>query len=142
MLADGHHVGNHGYSHPDYAKLRLDEIIADFDECDDVLSKITRRRRHLIRPPNGFWSIALVRALRARLGHGPILWSKCVHREHKRSEQELSKRLGKMRLSDGDIVLLHDINEVTAKALPRLMDNFKHRGLHCHSLQRFLVLPD
>jgi peptidoglycan/xylan/chitin deacetylase (PgdA/CDA1 family) len=50
---EGHDVGNHSYSHPDFSKLPLDEVKRQITRAETIISNIIGYKPKLVRPPYG-----------------------------------------------------------------------------------------
>jgi peptidoglycan/xylan/chitin deacetylase (PgdA/CDA1 family) len=133
VLADGHSIGTHTYSHPLLSHISLPRAEAEIDRgiaaVDTALygPGAAPPKTRLFRFP-GFASSPALLDLLARRGivvFGADLWPgdwNPMTPEHER--ELLLKRLTK---AGGGIVLLHDIQSKTAKMLPGLLRELKRR---------------
>lgn len=53
MVAEGHEVANHSWSHPNFKTLSPEQIKQEVEQTQSALEKITGRRPTMIRPPYG-----------------------------------------------------------------------------------------
>jgi len=60
MKREGHELGNHGYSHPDYNKYKKAAISADITQTSEIIRKITGKNPSWFRPPGGYLSYDMV----------------------------------------------------------------------------------
>ena len=60
IAAEGHEIGNHSYSHPDFNKKNKEAIINEITKTDEIIYKLTGQKPYLFRPPGGYLSYALV----------------------------------------------------------------------------------
>lgn len=133
VLADGHIVGHHSYSHPLLSHMRLDRAEAEIDRgiraVDTALygEAGSAPKTPFFRFP-GFVSNAALLQLMARRGiavFGADLWASDWDRMSPGHEMSLVlNRLGK---AGGGIVLFHDTQSKTATMLPALLRELKAR---------------
>jgi len=57
-----------------------------------------------------------------------VKWSFDINEFNVQSQEELMKRVENMFLSNGDIILLHEVYSHTVKALPSLIKKIKEAG--------------
>jgi peptidoglycan/xylan/chitin deacetylase (PgdA/CDA1 family) len=126
MMADGHDIGNHAYSHPDLTTLSSHEISAEIARTQAEISALTGRAPTLARPPYGLFDESVLRVYRD-FGLTNVLWT--VH-----SEDWTSANVDTIvsRTVDGSVpgavILLHEQHAGTRAALPRIIDGLRARG--------------
>ncbi|MCH5209783.1 MAG: polysaccharide deacetylase family protein [Oscillospiraceae bacterium] len=116
----GHEIGNHSYNHADYTKLSAGDIVSDLDKCDSVIETVTGLKPYLMRAPSGGYNNTVVTAVE-KSGRMYIQWSVDSIDYGGASEQEIYDRSVK-KTSAGDILLLHNGTENTAKILPKILE--------------------
>ncbi len=116
----GHEIGNHSYDHADYTKLSAGEITDDLDKCDAVIAEVTGEKPYLMRAPSGGYNDTVVKAVE-NSGRTYIQWSVDSIDYGGASEQAIYDRSVK-KTSAGDIILLHNGTENTAKVLPKILE--------------------
>ncbi len=127
VLAAGHEVGNHTFSHSHIAKLNQNEIMKEVGLCEDALEELCEYRPHLFRPPEGAVNTYVEHCTEDQ-DYTLILWSLDTRDwEHKNTEQIVQSVLS--NISPGDIILMHDYigrqshtPEALEILLPRLME--------------------
>jgi len=159
VVAAGHEVGNHTWSHRNLAGESAESTYREMERGARAIGAVTGRRTTLFRPPRGEFTADAVRAA-AGLRHDVILWS--VERrepagaEPRRLADDFTSRTG-----PGDIVLLHDgygrgtfapdaewaarlrrrrADEVAA--LPTLLSGLREQGLRLLTLSELLRLQE
>ena len=143
MIAEGHAVGSHTWSHPRPWTIGGLETLREYRGGRRAVEDVTGRPVRLFRPPKGYLNgrIALA-ALAARLEVwlwtlDPEDWQPGV------TADQLLKRLDSVR--PGEVVLLHDGLEdalapqaedrsATVDALPRMIELARGRGLELVTL--------
>ena len=107
ILAKGHGIGNHSYTHDDYIMFRdADTIVGEIDRTQQVFSEFGFKAR-LFRPPVGIITSRYAGALQ-RTGLQTVNFSRRARDMGNRRIPGLSGRILKNLQAD-DIVLLHDI---------------------------------
>lgn len=130
MIAEGHEIGNHSWSHPNLRKLSLADQARQIGETDRVL------RAHgatplFIRPPYGAFDENTVQVAN-ELGLSIMLWS-LDSKDWKRLPEDYSKLLSTRGTiyPDGElhgVFLFHDTHKSTVDDLPRVIAQLKAGG--------------
>ena len=126
VLAAGHEVGNHTFSHTHVKTLTEREVRDELGRCEDALEELCEYRPHLFRPPEGALN-EYVEHCSNDFDYTLILWSLDTRDwEIKNAEQIAEKVLSS--ISPGDIILMHDYigrysktPEALAILLPKLI---------------------
>ncbi|WP_235427054.1 polysaccharide deacetylase family protein [Cohnella kolymensis] len=50
---DGHDIGNHSYSHPDFSRIPLDKVQQQIIRSEEIVEKLVGFKPKLVRPPYG-----------------------------------------------------------------------------------------
>lgn len=75
VLAEGHQVGNHTWTHPDLGTLSATEVRDEIERTSDIIAQTGRTGQPtLFRAPGGFFTRASMRVC-ATLGLQPVSWS-------------------------------------------------------------------
>lgn len=130
MLAEGHMVANHGYTHSSPREAPGRRYIEDVLRCQNVLEQIVGTAApRLFRPPFGALGLRALEGLR-REGFRVVLWSLDSHDSKRRTSAAIvAQRLAPARVRAGDIVLLHEDYAWTAEALPGVIEALRATGL-------------
>jgi peptidoglycan-N-acetylglucosamine deacetylase len=145
IVAEGHEVGNHSYSHFfTYFKSRR-RMAEEIDRTQAIIEKITGERPGVFRPPYGARWFGLVPTLLQR-GMHLILWSVTGYDWKKDTQGIIDAAL--RELKPGAIILLHDGREArppaeidrshTVAALPAIIAGARDRGYTFAPLRDFL----
>ncbi len=73
IAAAGHEIGNHSYSHRDFADLDEKALVDEIVGCSKAIEAITGRLPELIRVPSGSYSDAALTTIE-KMGMIPIQW--------------------------------------------------------------------
>ena len=117
----GMEIGNHMYSHKLMTRLTEEEITSEIKKVDDLVFDIINRYPSLIRPSYGTSNKRMLKIIDRPV----IIWDiDTLDWKYHNSTRISNKILDKV--SDGDIVLMHDIYSATANSLeitiPKLLD--------------------
>lgn len=141
IAAEGHEIGNHGYSHKFLGKMPLTVSVDDVVRTNAVIFELTGRQPTLFRPPGGSRSDALLACLREH-GLTTVLWSIDPRDWSNPGPQRIRQRV-LAGLRPGAIVILHDNRDPsdTVKALPDLLADLAARGYRVVTVGELLAMP-
>jgi len=133
IVAEGHALGNHSYSHPLFRRLNLREQLDEVERTDRLLADFDHSGPHRFRPPRGDVSLPLLLAF-ARRGRNLAYWSydSLDYRPHPAGE--LAARLQRQPPVDGDVLLMHDDSDCAAQILAHLLPAWRDEGRKLHAL--------
>ena len=127
IVEEGHALGNHSYTHPQFHALSHQEQWREVERADRVLSAFDGRRDHGFRPPRGVFSPRL--ALRFAANRRKLLyWSYDTLDYQGREPSELAQRLRALPPRAGDVMLMHDDSACSRQLLEQLLPEWKQRG--------------
>lgn len=119
----GMEIGYHSYNHKNFKRQKLDDIVSEFNESNEVLKSITGDSFHLIRPPYGYINDKIKNSLDASF----ILWNiDTLDWKYKDSNYLVSYVLENAK--DGNIVLFHDIHKTSVEAIEKLLPELYVNG--------------
>lgn len=128
ILADGHEIANHSYSHPDLTKLSDDQIVYELDYTDQVVKDVVGvQTRPYFRPPFGARTPHVL-DVAAASGFRSIYWSLDSGDWLPRATAGAVAEKILRYAAPGDIVVEHVGAEASAEALPVVLDEFAQRG--------------
>lgn len=133
IVAEGHRLGNHSYSHPMFNELSLAEQLAEIERTDRVLASFDGLERHGFRPPRGMFSLALTWHF-ARDRRQLVYWSYDSLDYQRRPPEELARLLQDHPPVPGDAVLMHDDSDCSTHMLEKLLPEWRSRGLEFSAL--------
>ncbi|HKP37100.1 MAG TPA: polysaccharide deacetylase family protein [Pyrinomonadaceae bacterium] len=133
ILAEGHALGNHSYSHPLERQHRFGVYLQDLKECQKTIEQVTGHTPKYFRPPLGTFSLTSLIAPRL-LGLTTVLWSANGNdwelknaAEARTAAERLVKELT-AKPSANDIVLLHDDHRYAGEMLEVLLPQLVARN--------------
>ncbi len=122
-VALGCEIGNHTLSHKNLEKLSLEDAVLQLSECDDKIYQCTGIKASLVRPPYGAYNDAIREADKRMF----IYWSLNTN-DWKREDPDEICDIVMEYIDDGDIILMHDIHEQSAKASQKLIPALIEKG--------------
>jgi peptidoglycan/xylan/chitin deacetylase (PgdA/CDA1 family) len=129
---EGHTVGFHTFSHPDVETITFDKAKADINKGIAAVREAlgpTRNAAPFYRPPYLSMTKELERYLHS---NGMMIWSIDADSDDwmpGTTDDELLKRtLDRLEEAGKGILLLHDIQPITTRVLPRLLVELKKRN--------------
>jgi peptidoglycan/xylan/chitin deacetylase (PgdA/CDA1 family) len=143
IVAGGHEIGNHSYSHPIYLYRSPRETRRQVERAQAVIKETTGVQPKIARPPCGVRTPAYFAAAR-RLGLRTVQWDVAGF-DWKRHSANMIARDVLRRVRAGSIILLHDGDSdgkcdrnATAAALPLIIEGLRERGLSIVPLAELL----
>ena len=119
----GCEIGNHSYTHPNFANLSDTDIYFQINETDKKIKSIIGKSTDLLRTPGGYVSDNV----RAVVKKPIILWS-IDTRDWETLSKEKTVSAVKNNVQDGDIILMHDVHKPTRDAACELIVWLKKEG--------------
>ena len=139
IVAEGHVVGNHSYSHHHYFDLFSSrKMLLDLQKMSQICQEITGLSPLFFRPPYGVTNPNLKKAV-MQAGFISIGWSIRSYDTVIRNEDRLLKRI-LSSLKPGAILLLHDSSETTVMLLPQLLKAIHEKGYRIVRLDKMINL--
>ncbi|WP_119727398.1 polysaccharide deacetylase family protein [Thermomonospora amylolytica] len=126
IVAEGHEIGNHTWSHARLPGLPEGAIRAEVDRTQDAVHDVTGVRPRVFRPP---YAVTDARVGRVA-GLPQVMWS-VDPMDWRARKPERMKRVIEETVRDtrpGGIVLLHDTHGPTVSAIPELVARLKRQG--------------
>jgi len=132
--AEGHLIGNHGFSHVDMTKLSPDQIRSEILRTRELIAEF-EPRHPLFRPPYGALNSDIVNVV-AELGYEMVLWN--VDPQDWNSDRKptawVDAAVDQMRGRRKSICICHDIQRTTVESLNLLVRRVK-------GIPRFQFVP-
>lgn len=120
MIAEGHTIGNHTYSHSGRTGfLSASRMTEEIERCDEVMLKTGNITTDLYRPPFGVTNPHIALAIE-KTGKKSIGWNIRSLDTITEDEEKIYRKITK-GLHKGSIILLHDTSEKTYRVLTNLL---------------------
>ena len=126
MLQLGCEIGNHTWDHPEQTlpNMDLDSVVQEFQKTDDELVKACGQAATVCRAPYG----AITEEQMAAVGKPFFMWS-TDSLDWKLMDADADyNEIMNSDLSDGSIILMHDIHEPSVEAAIRLIPDLIAQG--------------
>jgi peptidoglycan/xylan/chitin deacetylase (PgdA/CDA1 family) len=124
---EGHEIGNHSWSHPNFGKMSDENVRRQLWRTDDEIKNATGKRPTLLRPPYGSITAREKRWIHDEFGYQIILWDVDPN-DWKRPGPAVVRNRILQETRPGSIVLSHDIHPGTIQAMPSTLDALEAKG--------------
>lgn len=124
---EGHEIGNHSWSHPNFAKMSQENVRSQLQRTDDAIKNATGKRPTLMRPPYGSLTDREKHWIHDEFGYQIILWDVDPYDWKRPGPAVVRNRILK-ETRPGSIVLSHDIHPGTIEAMPTTFDALEAKG--------------
>jgi peptidoglycan/xylan/chitin deacetylase (PgdA/CDA1 family) len=126
VVAAGHEVGNHSYTHQEFYNLSVDEVRAELQQTDDILEKKLGVCSHFCRPPFGTMTPEIEQAI-LDWGYTIVLWS-YSNRDWETPDVEVLAGRVMDGLRDQAIIVMHDHVPWVPKTLDLIIPAIRSQG--------------
>lgn len=143
IVAEGHVIGNHTYSHPLWVAIETPgQVARELDAAASAIREATGVSPTLFRPPHGWRSPWMIRMARHK-GYQVVTWSISPDDWRRLPPEVITARILR-HARPGAIILLHDGLETrrdppvrnTVAALPAIIEALRAQGY------RFVTIPE
>lgn len=136
MVAEGHLIGNHSWSHPDMTTISDAKIKEELEKVRAAVAEVTGvQQMEFVRPPRGIFNGRSLKASN-EAGYRSIFWSAAYKdwdtNDQKGAEYAYQKVIA--QLHPGEVLLLHSVSKDNAQALGRIIDEAHRQGYTFKSL--------
>lgn len=136
ISADGFEIGNHTYDHQRLPALKPHEIASELRLCAKHIKEVTGQTTTLMRPPGVQYNDKVLSVAKA-LGYVTVSWTCGAQDYDKHSASYVAQRVID-RTENGSIILLHQDQPSTVKALPIIIDNLRAQGYQFVTISQML----
>ncbi|MEU6157340.1 polysaccharide deacetylase family protein [Streptomyces sp. NPDC047130] len=119
-------VANHSYTHPHMTQLSQAQMESEISRTQQAIANAGGGTPKLFRPPYGETN-ATLRAAEAKFGLREIIWDVDSQDWNNASTDAIVQAAG--RLTDGQVMLMHDWSANTLAAVPRIAQVLSSKGL-------------
>lgn len=120
IIAEGHNIGNHSYSHSNWnGFFSTQKIISEIEQTNTLIAQFVNRKNRLYRPPFGVTNPNIAKAI-SKTNQITIGWNIRSLDTVIKSENLILERIIK-RVQPGSIILLHDTSTKTVSVLEQLL---------------------
>ncbi|WP_416971534.1 polysaccharide deacetylase family protein [Streptomyces sp. 4F14] len=126
QVSAGMWVANHSYSHPNLTQLSPAQVDSELSRAQQAIANAGGGTPRLFRPPYGATN-ATVQSSAAKYGMRQIIWDVDSQDWNNASTDAIVAAVG--RMTNGQVILMHDGPANTRAAIPRIAQNLASRGL-------------
>lgn len=128
MVAEGHELGNHSYTHPDFTKSSAATIRSEIQKTQDAVKKAAGVEPKLLRPPYGLTDLQ-ISDVAQEFGMPMILWTAGSEDWSSKNVDAIQKQTLAVAKPNG-IILMHDWVKQTVDGMPALIKTLQNKGYH------------
>ena len=132
VVAEGHQIGNHSWSHPLLTKISLEQAKSQINDTTEALKKASGQDVHIMRPPYGGINAAIQEAVDQSF----ILWDIDTLDWKNRNTASIMKEVQKAQ--PGSIILMHDIHQTSIDALPTVLQYLTEQGFELVTVEELM----
>ncbi|MBW8351788.1 polysaccharide deacetylase family protein [Bacillus sp. IITD106] len=136
IAEEGHEIGNHSKSHSNLKNMNLEQIRNELDFTNNKIKEATGITPKLIRPPYGSYNDSVIKYAKDH-DDSIILWS-VDSLDWKSRNAKSVNQVVQSTITNGAIVLMHDIHQETADALPQLLTALEAEGYQFVTVSQLL----
>lgn len=123
MQAEGHEVGNHSWNHPVLTQLSLEDAKKQITDTEAAITNVLGKSSKLMRPPYG----AISDDIRNSLDLSFIMWDVDSLDWKSKNEAAILTEIQR-QVSNGSIILMHDIHQTSVNSLPKVIEYLQGQG--------------
>jgi peptidoglycan/xylan/chitin deacetylase (PgdA/CDA1 family) len=137
IIADGHLVGNHSYSHSEnFGFFSTQKVLDEITKTNKLVQQLSGLKMYLFRPPFGVTNPMIAKAI-STTKHHVIGWSIRSLDTVYENENIIFERV-KNKIKPGGIILLHDTSQKSVNVLERLLLFLKSENYSIVSVDKLL----
>lgn len=127
MIAEGHTVGNHTWSHPSLPECSPDELYSELSLLHEYVKNEFGYEMYVMRPPMGEFSQRVL-ACAKELGYTTVLWSFAYPDWDVNNQPDQEQAFQKItsKTHNGAVYLLHAVSETNSAILGRVIDYWQN----------------
>jgi len=139
ILAEGHEIGNHTWTHPQLSKLGDDRVTAEITKTQEAIKEASGFTPTLLRPPYGAITPRQREWIENQFGLSVILWS-VDPLDWKRPGPSVVTQRILSQARPGAIILSHDIHKQTIDAMPATLDGLIAKGYKFATVSQLIAM--
>lgn len=124
MLNIGCEIGSHSWDHQNLVNLSLDAVAKEYTDTDNALIEACGQAATVARAPYGSWNQDVIDTV----GKPFFMWSlDSLDWQYKNADLDYNEVMNG-DLTDGTVILMHDIHEASVQALLRIIPDLTAQG--------------
>lgn len=141
LLAEGHELANHTYTHPELGKLDAGQVAEEITRCRDELSSITGQPSRWFRPSGIDAPTTLILEEAGKAGYGAVIGFDVDPLDYQDPGTSAVADRVRQRLHSGAIVSLHTSHQGTLDAFADIVSSIRAAGLQPVTVSQLLGVP-
>ncbi|QAS51936.1 delta-lactam-biosynthetic de-N-acetylase [Halobacillus litoralis] len=141
MAEEGHLIGNHSWSHPDFTKVSKEKMKTELSRVEEAVKKLTGQQvMTYVRPPRGTFNSQTLKWAE-EFGYTHAFWSLAFKDWETNNQKGWEYAYNSVieQIHPGAVVLLHTVSQDNAEALSQLIDELRKRGYQFGSLNDLMI---
>ncbi len=126
QVSAGMWIGNHSWTHPHLTQMSQAQMQSELSQTQNTIRSATGVTPRLFRPPYGETNSTL-RSVESSLGLTEVIWDVDSQDWNGASTASIVQAAG--RLTNGQVILMHDGIQNTINAIPQIMAGLASRNL-------------
>lgn len=139
IVAEGHEIGNHTYTHGNLTKMSDDKVRTEMIKCRDSIAKATGVQPRTMRPPYGALLQRQRSWIHSEFGYPTIMWSVDPRDWQRPGPSVVTSRI-LSGATPGAIILAHDLHAPTIDAMPATFDGLLRKGYKFVTVSQLLAM--
>lgn len=139
IVAEGHEVANHSWSHPQLSKMGDDAVHQELQKTQDAIVAACGVTPKIMRPPYGAFTERQRRWCNGEFGYKVILWDVDPLDWKVRNAAHVQSEILKQAVA-GSIILSHDIHKTTVDAMPGTLDALAAKGFKFVTVSQLIAM--
>lgn len=138
IVAEGHEIGNHTYTHRKLTSLSDSEVRSEMSKTQDAIVRAAGVKPRTMRPPYGALLTRQREMIFSEFRYPTIMWS-VDPLDWKRPGPSIVKSRILAGANNGAIILAHDLHAPTVDAMPGTFDGLLSRGFKFITVSQLLA---
>ena len=137
MVAEGHEIGNHTWTHRNLTRLSNASIRSEMDRTRNIIISACGVKPRTMRPPYGALRESQRAWIHKEYGYPTIMWNVDPKDCQRPGVSVVTSRILE-NTRNGSIVLAHDLHKPTVDAMPETLDGLLERGFQFVTVSQLL----
>lgn len=139
IVAEGHEIGNHTYTHRNMTKLGDDAVREELTKTRNAIAKATGVQPRTLRPPYGALLQNQRTWIHSEFNYPTIMWSVDPRDWQRPGPSVVASRIVS-GATPGAIILAHDLHAPTVDAMPATLDGLLRKGYKFVTVSQLLAM--